>query len=102
MQNGSRLQLAHVIFEHYRAEYNAAFPDWPLIPTWRTTSAFRRQARRTRTPANWNSLSLADKEIVNRILVNYGKAIEAYLRKLVSRDAPFDRFVAGDRDAIST
>ena len=46
-------------------------------------------------------MSLADKEIVNRILVNYGKAIEAYLRKLVSRDAPFDRFVAGDRDAIS-
>ncbi len=30
VQNGSRLQLAHVIFEHYRADYNAAFPDWPL------------------------------------------------------------------------
>jgi cytochrome c peroxidase len=38
---------------------------------------------------------------VNRILVNYGKAIEAYLRKLVSRNAPFDRYVAGQRDAIS-
>src|SRR3954470_4949673 len=30
VQNGSRLQLAHVIFENYRQEYNAAFPDWPL------------------------------------------------------------------------
>jgi cytochrome c peroxidase len=46
-------------------------------------------------------LSKADKEIVNRILVNYGKSIEAYLRHLVSRNAPFDRYVAGDRDAIS-
>src|SRR5262249_44077617 len=30
VQNGSRLQLAHVIFEHYRQEYNRAFPEWPL------------------------------------------------------------------------
>ena len=32
VQNGSRLQLAHVIFEHYRNDYNAAFPEWPLDP----------------------------------------------------------------------
>ena len=32
VQNGSRLQLAHVIFEHYNAEYTAAFPEWPLDP----------------------------------------------------------------------
>jgi cytochrome c peroxidase len=51
--------------------------------------------------ANWNGLSPGDKEIINRILVNYGKSIEAYLRKLVSRNAPFDRYVAGDGNAIS-
>ena len=33
--------------------------------------------------------------------MNCGKAIEAYLRKLVSRNTPFDRFVAGDSNAIS-
>jgi cytochrome c peroxidase len=43
----------------------------------------------------------ADRAIVNRILVNFGKTIEAYTRKLISRDAPFDRFVAGDDAAIS-
>src|ERR1700722_5385713 len=32
VQNGSRLQLAHVILEHYHADYDAAFPDWPLDP----------------------------------------------------------------------
>ena len=32
VQNGSRLQLAHVIFEHYHDDYNHAFPDWTLDP----------------------------------------------------------------------
>ena len=101
VQNGSRLQLAHVIFEHYRRDYNAAFPDWPLDPGLADYSRFPATGSPYTDTANWNRLSAADMEIVNRILVNYGKAIEAYLRKLVSRNAPFDRFVAGDRDALS-
>jgi cytochrome c peroxidase len=101
VQNGSRLQLAHVIFDHYRDDYNAAFPDFPLSPLLANKHRFPATGSPYTDQANWNSLSAADKEIVNRILVNYGKAIEAYLRKLVSRNAPFDRYVAGQRDAIS-
>jgi len=101
VQNGSRLQLAHVIFEHYRADYDNAFPDWPLDPALADHSRFPATGSPYTDVANWTGVSAADKEIVNRVLVNYGKAIEAYLRKLVSRDAPFDRFVAGDRDAIN-
>ena len=101
VQNGSRLQLAHVIFDHYYADYNAAFPDWPLNPALADLSRFPATGSPYTDTANWNSLSAADKEIVNRVLVNYGKAIEAYLRKLVSRNAPFDRYVAGDSHAIS-
>ena len=101
VQNGSRLQLAHVIFEHYHAEYAAAFPEWPLDPGLANYSRFPATGSPYTDTANWNSLSAADKEIINRILVNYGKAIEAYLRKLVSRNAPFDRYVAGDSNAIS-
>jgi len=101
VQNGSRLQLAHVIFEHYRSDYNKAFPDWPLDPALADYQRFPATGSPYTDVANWNSLNAADKEIVNRVLVNYGKAIEAYLRRLVSRDAPFDRFVAGDRDAIT-
>lgn len=103
VQNGSRLQLAHVIFEHYRREYNRAFPEWPLNDA--TGLADYKRFPATGSPytdePNWRKLSPADKEIVNRILANYGKAMEAYLRKLVSRNAPFDRFVAGKQDAIS-
>jgi cytochrome c peroxidase len=101
VQNGSRLQLAHVIFDHYRQDYNRAFPDFPLDPALANFKRFPATGSPYTDTANWNSLNAADKEIVNRILVNYGKAIEAYLRKLVSRNAPFDRYVAGQRDAIS-
>jgi cytochrome c peroxidase len=101
VQNGSRLQLAHVIFDHYHDDYNAAFPDFPLSPLLANKQRFPATGSPYTDQANWNSLSAADKEIVNRVLVNYGKAIEAYLRKLVSRNAPFDRYVAGQRDAIS-
>jgi len=101
VQNGSRLQLAHVLFEHYRDDYNAAFPDWPLDPALVDFKRFPATGSPYTDAANWNRLGARDKEIVNRILVNYGKAIEAYLRKLVSRNARFDRFVAGDSDAIT-
>ncbi|GMU60576.1 MAG: hypothetical protein AMXMBFR34_23390 [Myxococcaceae bacterium] len=35
----------------------------------------------------------ADREAITRVLVNYAKAIAAYEQRLVSRDAPFDRWV---------
>lgn len=102
VQNGSRLQLAHVLFEHYRADYDAAFPDWPLDPGLADYGRFPATGSPYTDTASWNSLSAGDQDIVNRVLANYGKAIEAYLRKLVSRNAPFDRFVAGDHHAITS
>ena len=42
-----------------------------------------------------------DRDIVNRILVNSAKAMGAYMRLLVSRNAPFDRWVAGDPGALN-
>ena len=101
VQNGSRLQLAHVIFDHYREDYQNAFPQWPLDPGLADLSRFPATGSPYTDTANWSRLSPGDQEIVNRILVNYGKAIEAYLRRLVSRNAPFDRFVAGDPQAIT-
>ena len=95
------MQLAHLIFEHYRQNYNDAFPDWPLPASLANYTRFPATGSPYTDSANWNSLSAGDKEIVNRILANYGKSMEAFLRKLVSRNAPFDRYVAGDDSAIS-
>jgi cytochrome c peroxidase len=100
VQNGSRLQLAHVLFEHYRADYDAAFPEWPLDPGLADYSRFPATGSPYTDVANWNSLSARDQDTVNRVLTNYGKAMEAFERTLVSKNAPFDRFVAGDRRAI--
>jgi cytochrome c peroxidase len=49
----------------------------------------------------WELMAPADKTIINRIFVNYGKALQAYFRKLVSREAPFDAWMAGDSAALS-
>jgi cytochrome c peroxidase len=46
-------------------------------------------------------MASADRTLINRIMSNCGKSIEAYERKLISRNAPFDQYVAGDNDAIS-
>src|SRR5262249_49781561 len=43
-----------------------------------------------------------DKLVVNTILANCGKALEAYQRLLVSGDAPFDRYFAGEFRALSS
>jgi cytochrome c peroxidase len=98
-QNISRLARAHLIFRHYRAEYEAIFGPMPdLANTGRFpldgNPAFPEQG----TPASpaWTRLSLADRDEINRVAVNWGKAIAAYERRLVSGDSKFDRYVAGD------
>src|SRR5438874_2528421 len=64
-------------------------------------SDFPRLVRRIPTPRIGIVSTRAIRRSSTASWVNYGKAIEAYLRKLVSRDASFDRYVAGDSNAIS-
>jgi cytochrome c peroxidase len=94
----TRLQVAHLLFDKYRTEYDAIFPvalDARLVDTAVFAAAGKPG------DAAFDGLSDADKGIINRIYANYGKALAAYMRTLVSRNAPFDRYVAGDRAAIS-
>jgi cytochrome c peroxidase len=49
----------------------------------------------------WQGMAAADQDIINRIMANAGKAIEAYERKLISRNAPIDKYIAGDYTALS-
>ncbi|HSN98020.1 MAG TPA: cytochrome c peroxidase [Candidatus Nanopelagicales bacterium] len=99
--NGSRLKLAHVMWDKYREEYNAVFDpdlDPALDPAAPDAARFPEDGR----PGDdrWESMAPADQEIVTVIYVNFAKAVGAYMRLLVSREAPFDRYVAGDRSAI--
>lgn len=99
--NGSRLRLAHVIYEKYRDEYDAVFDpdlDPALDPMAPDADRFPPEGK----PGEdlYDSMPPADQEIVTTVYVNFGKAIAAYLRLLVSGGAPFDRYVDGDRGAI--
>lgn len=44
---------------------------------------------------NWDKIAEEDKTKINRFFSNIGKAFEAFQRKIISRDAPFDTFVEG-------
>lgn len=103
LMNFNRLALTHRIFDVYKADYEAVFGAMePAIGT----DAARFPAEGKPKPANgvdgaWEGMAAADRTIVNRVLVNYSKAIQAYMRKLVSREAPFDAFMAGDDNALT-
>ena len=43
----------------------------------------------------WATMSAEDQASVSRVFARVGKAIAAFERRIVSRGAPFDRFVAG-------
>ncbi len=43
----------------------------------------------------WDCMQLADQQLVNRIFVNFSKAIAAYEFTLISRTSPFDTWAAG-------
>jgi len=99
----NRLQIVHMLYAKYKAAYNATFAT-PLDPSLDPTAADASRFPATGHPgdaAGFDGMTTADKLIVTTIYANYGKALEAYVRKLVSADAPFDRFVAGDDHAIS-
>ena len=107
IMKSTRLQIAHMLFAKYRTEYDAIFPV-PLAPALDPTAtdaarfpaAGRPKANATDPDGPWELMTQADRDLVNAIFANYGKALAAYTRQLVSRDAPFDRFVAGDATAL--
>ena len=108
LMNSTRLQVAHLLYTKYRTQYNAVFPvalDASLDPAAADASRFPPVGKPKAVggvDGPWELMTDADRAIVNRIFANYGKALEAYTRTLISRNSAFDRFVAGDDTAIST
>lgn len=70
---------------------------WPRFPLeGRPGSTAGCQPGSADEPFNdaWDCMAQADQALVTRAYVNFAKAIAAYEHRLVSRDAPFDRWVA--------
>ncbi len=113
---GSRLKVVHVLYDNYKTEFTGSVRRG-IAPRQRGEPAGQRDAgeeqardvhagrsdralqRRLRLPPTDD-----DRRLVNRAYANFGKAIAAYERQLVSNNfdpSPFDRFMAGDEEAMA-
>jgi len=100
--NSSRLKVVHVLDVLYRGPYEEAFGAGSLP----TELADLNRFPATGKPGgpDFDDMTPEDKALVNRIFVNFGKAIAAYERRLISNafaPSPFDAFMAGDTQAMS-
>jgi len=97
--NGSRLAVAHLVAADYAADYGAVFGPLPDLSDGARFPATGKPG----DPA-FDGMAPDDQQIVDRIFADFGKAIEAYERRLISPSfapAPFDQFLAGKSDALS-
>lgn len=107
IMKATRLGIVHSIYAKYKTEYEAIFGALdPRLDLANANAAnFPASGKPKALPGDpdgpWELMAAADRTIANTIFANFGKAIAAYMRKLVSRDAAFDKYVAGDKSAIS-
>jgi cytochrome c peroxidase len=97
-----------MLYAKYRTQYNALFQP-PLDPSLDINAADAARfpvngapgAAGSMLDTTWKAMVQTDRDIINTIMANVGKAIEAYERKLVSRNAPIDKYIEGDRTALT-
>lgn len=103
--NGTRLQVAHAIAgdASLSALYENTFGERPELGDPRRFPATGGpRSLQADAQLNWWQLQSPDRERVNRIFVNAGKAIAAFVGTIVTKEAPFDRFVADLRAGRSS
>ena len=106
--NSSRSRLAHVIYDKYRTDYDQVFGDYPLDPALaaghpdaaRFPQDAKPKEKASAPDGDWERMRPEDRRHVTRVMANFGKSVHAYLQRLISRNAPFDRYVAGDHGAL--
>lgn len=91
----TRLELAHAVALRYATRYEAIFGPLPPLD-----DAARFPARGLPGDPAWEAMTQDDRDAVNRVAANVGKALEAYERKLATGPSAFERFLAGDPSAL--
>ena len=87
---GNRTQYAHLIEQHYKAEYEAIFGPMPDLSTLAASAGpvVDGAAR-----AAWDAMSDEDRQRVTHVYANLGKAIAAYERRIMPAPSRFDTYV---------
>ena len=105
---GNRCGVAHLMWDFYRAEYDAIFDDklpTSLDPMAADAARFPPACKPKAMGAAdgpWEMMAADDRTAIMRVMANVGKAIAAYERKLLSQNSKFDKYAAGDYSAMST
>ena len=92
---GDRTQYAHLVAEHYRAEYEAVFGKLPSLAG--LPRAAGPVPDSTRSEA-WERIPPVRRGDISRVYANIGKAIAAYERRIEFGPSRFDRYA----DAVTS
>jgi cytochrome c peroxidase len=101
--NSSRLYVAQQLARLYRADFEAIFGQMPSLASFPTLAASEAGCSELPLDAVHGTCTKpgSDDEGVTRIVVNMGKAIQAYTRKVGCGRSRFDRWMDGDAEALS-
>lgn len=92
----SRLYVAHQVQARYAETYTAIFGALPALDD---LTRFPLEGRPG--DAAWTAMSEADRQAVNRVFANLGKALAAYECSLRPRPNALDRYAGGDTEALT-
>ncbi|MDP3220900.1 MAG: cytochrome c peroxidase [Deltaproteobacteria bacterium] len=94
--DSSRLLIAHAVADRYAAACAAVFG---ALPPLGETARFPPSGRPDQ--GAWEAMAAPDRDAVNRVFANVGKAQEAFERTLRTRPSALDAYAAGDREALT-
>lgn len=101
---GTRTQYAHLIASNYHQEYEAIFGPLPDLSDPERFPERAGPVDDPETRAAWEAMTAEDRDVVNRIYANTGKAIAAYERLIMPGASRFDAYVEalleGDQQAM--
>jgi cytochrome c peroxidase len=92
----SRLRVVHTLASIYKIRYENIFGTMPDF-----SDAQRFPASGKPGTPQFDAMSEQDKDLVNQVYVNVGKALEAYIRKLAAGRSPFDDFINGSAKSMN-
>ncbi|UCF30836.1 MAG: cytochrome-c peroxidase [bacterium] len=88
----SRTFVIKVILERYRSEYEAVFGGLPGFKGLRKLVA-RPGLDSPEAYKAWITIPREERENINRVYANFGKAIEAYVRTIIPGPSRFDDYI---------
>jgi cytochrome c peroxidase len=94
---GTRAQYANLVRRLYKKDYEAVFGKFPAETIWAKLPAKAGPTGNLSERQAWEKLSYAERDMINRVFVNVGKAIAAFETQLKPGWTRFDAYVANLR-----